>query len=74
MKIGQYLHISFLDHSQYSGENRGPMTMEVIGLVVGLTKQSVEISSFYNATNLFDGNNVTFSILRSNIRTVKKFK
>lgn len=74
MKIGQYVHISFLDHSQYSGDAKGPIPLEVCGLIVGLSKESVEISSFYNAKDLFDGNNVTFSILLSTIKKIKRLK
>lgn len=74
MKVGSLVQVLFLDHSQYSGESKGPIQLEVVGRLVGVSKDSYEISSFYDPKDLFDGNNVTFSILLSTIKKIRKLK
>lgn len=71
IKPGSIVCIDFLDHSEYSGTDTGPIPATVIGVLISEGADAYDIACWITGRDFSNHNNRNFSILKAVITKVK---
>ena len=74
MKVGQVVKISFYDHAQHLGGGRGLLLCHVIGKVGFVNRGYVQVKCWEVDGDGDESNTDSYSILKSAIVSIKRYK
>lgn len=74
MKLGDLVHVVFLDHCHCSGGSAEPITCEVFGRIITKNKKFLTVASWLVHNEGQDANTESFAILTSAIVKARVLK